>query len=306
MTILRRRHNSNFTIVPNSIFEHPDLSIEAKGVLGYLLSRPPDWTIRLTHIGHVLGMGRDKTERIFHELREAGYVLRGEQRRTGGKWGPAEFDVWDDPNLAKARPLEATADPLPEAHDTAAPPCPEKPFTAKPHAVFQGTYKGLKDTKTDSNKIDDDEDDARARAGIRKSMISETAWQVATEIGQEAGYATPQEWPPGWLGAPMRVQGFLDGGYPPEVIKLGALTALRKKRDGPPTAFTYFDKPIAEARARAEAALPKVISIPSQTVEVSNGKWNHHGARTRGSALDAFDQIEAAVDAGLRVPPRPI
>jgi hypothetical protein len=33
---------------------------------------------------------------------------------------------------------------------------------------------------------------------------------------------------------------------------------------------------------------------------------NSNGARTRGSALDGFDQIGIAVDAGLRVPPRPI
>ena len=39
MTIVRREHRAHFTIVPNAIFVDTRLSIEAKGVLGYLLSQ---------------------------------------------------------------------------------------------------------------------------------------------------------------------------------------------------------------------------------------------------------------------------
>ena len=39
MTIIRREHKAHFTIVPNAVFADTRLSIEAKGVLGYLLSR---------------------------------------------------------------------------------------------------------------------------------------------------------------------------------------------------------------------------------------------------------------------------
>jgi hypothetical protein len=35
MTIVRREHRAQFTIVPNAIFRDDQLSIEAKGVLGY-------------------------------------------------------------------------------------------------------------------------------------------------------------------------------------------------------------------------------------------------------------------------------
>jgi hypothetical protein len=40
VTIVRREHRAHFTILPNAIFLDERLSIEAKGVLGYLLSRP--------------------------------------------------------------------------------------------------------------------------------------------------------------------------------------------------------------------------------------------------------------------------
>ena len=56
MTIIRRKHDSQFTVVPNRIFEDDRLSIEAKGVLGYLLSRPHDWSVRHDHLQRELGL----------------------------------------------------------------------------------------------------------------------------------------------------------------------------------------------------------------------------------------------------------
>jgi hypothetical protein len=143
--IVRRHHNGNFTIVPNRVFEDDRLSVEAKGVLGYLLSRPHDWTIRLVQIGPTLKIGRDKLERIFKELIEAGYVLRGDQTRTKcQQWGPTEYIVLDQPEHVAACPTEETQ------QIEADPPCPEKPFTAEPCPANQGTYKGLKENKKDS------------------------------------------------------------------------------------------------------------------------------------------------------------
>ena len=44
MTIIRREHRAHFTVLPNAIFVDQRLSIEAKDVLGYLLSRPNKWS----------------------------------------------------------------------------------------------------------------------------------------------------------------------------------------------------------------------------------------------------------------------
>ena len=37
--IIRHKHNGSFTILPNAIFNDDRLSLAAKGLLGYLLSR---------------------------------------------------------------------------------------------------------------------------------------------------------------------------------------------------------------------------------------------------------------------------
>jgi hypothetical protein len=111
MTIVRREHRAQFTIVPNAIFRDDRLSIEAKGVLGYLLSRPHNWQVRLDHVGRTLRIGRKKLQRIFRELIGAGYVTR-EQQRTADAHRFCEIDyVVRDVPLAPIHPADAPPDP---------------------------------------------------------------------------------------------------------------------------------------------------------------------------------------------------
>ncbi len=111
MTIVRREHRAQFTIVPNAIFRDDRLSIEAKGVLGYLLSRPHNWQVRLDHVGRTLRVGRKKLQRIFRELIGAGYVTR-EQLRTADERQFCEIDyVVRDVPLGLIDPVEAPPGP---------------------------------------------------------------------------------------------------------------------------------------------------------------------------------------------------
>lgn len=60
--------------MPNTVLEDPRLSIEAKGLLCYLLSRPPNWQTNQGHIQRTLRIGRKLLLRCRGELRDAGYV----------------------------------------------------------------------------------------------------------------------------------------------------------------------------------------------------------------------------------------
>jgi hypothetical protein len=98
VTIVRREHRDNFTIVPNAMFLDERLSVEAKGVLGFLLSRPHAWQVRLEHIGRTLRVGRKKLQRIFRELISTGYVTREQQRILDGhRFGEMDYVVRDVP-----------------------------------------------------------------------------------------------------------------------------------------------------------------------------------------------------------------
>jgi len=111
MTIVRREHRAQFTIIPNAIFRDDRLLIEAKGVLGYLLSRPHNWQVRLDHVGRTLRIGRKKLQRIFRELIGAGYVTR-EQARTAGAHRFCEIDyVVREVPVAPIRPANASPGP---------------------------------------------------------------------------------------------------------------------------------------------------------------------------------------------------
>jgi hypothetical protein len=98
VTIIRREHRAHFTIVPNAMFLDKRLSIEAKGVLGFLLSRPHNWQVRLDHVERTLRIGRKKLQRIFRELIGAGYVTREQQRILDDqRFGEMDYVVRDVP-----------------------------------------------------------------------------------------------------------------------------------------------------------------------------------------------------------------
>ena len=71
------------SLVGSSFWEDEHLTIEAKGVLGYMLSRPGNWNIRLAQLEEALKVGKQKLRRVFRELVAAGYVARERQRREG-------------------------------------------------------------------------------------------------------------------------------------------------------------------------------------------------------------------------------
>src|SRR5258705_13416727 len=78
--IIRNKHKSRFTQIPNAIFEDQRISIGAKGLLVYLLSRPPNWSVQHKQLQRALGIGRKLLTKLLNELAEAGYVDRDENQ----------------------------------------------------------------------------------------------------------------------------------------------------------------------------------------------------------------------------------
>jgi hypothetical protein len=138
--IFRGRHKSNFSALSNGIWVDEKLSVEAKGTLGYLLSRPPNWHVRLGQVGRQLKIGKDKLQRIFRELIAAGYVERRQQGRKRGAFAQACYYVCDKPSASVATL------PQPVKPQTA------KPQTAKPQTAKRAAYKRRNLTNTDSTK----------------------------------------------------------------------------------------------------------------------------------------------------------
>lgn len=80
--IIKSKQSSNYTVLPNDVFNQ-NFSVEAIGLLAYLLSLPHDWVVYKKNLSDKLNLGREKLDRIFKELIEKGYIISVEKRISG-------------------------------------------------------------------------------------------------------------------------------------------------------------------------------------------------------------------------------
>ena len=118
MAIIKSKHASNYTVIPNEVF-NSGLSVGAIGLLTYFLNLPHDWIIYKTTVHEKLGIGREKLDRYFKELVNNGYIISVHKHMDNGKF-EYEHIVYDKPFNGEPQ----TAKPL-----------TEKPYTAKPQTV---------------------------------------------------------------------------------------------------------------------------------------------------------------------------
>lgn len=76
----------SFSSCPDDIFEDQSLSHAARGVVAFLVGRPPNWQIRISHIKSRLGISDHRWDKYRNEMISAGYFLQKKYRSTSGKW----------------------------------------------------------------------------------------------------------------------------------------------------------------------------------------------------------------------------
>jgi hypothetical protein len=78
------RSEQPYTVFANELLNDELLSADALGVLVYLVSKPPNWTVMPGKVGERFGCGRDKVYRILADLIDAGYVTSAPARDAAG------------------------------------------------------------------------------------------------------------------------------------------------------------------------------------------------------------------------------
>jgi len=73
-----------YFVVDNALFNDESLSWEARGLMGYLLSKPDHWQVRLHDLMKRGPAGEHKLRRILRELLHAGYLQRWRIKRPDG------------------------------------------------------------------------------------------------------------------------------------------------------------------------------------------------------------------------------
>ena len=85
MSIIRVVKEGKFFTVSNEPFQDSSLSWEARGVMGYILSKPDSWIVRTHDLVQQGPAGERKIKSILRELKAAGYMSRVQEKPEGNK-----------------------------------------------------------------------------------------------------------------------------------------------------------------------------------------------------------------------------
>jgi hypothetical protein len=101
MMILKPACKREFVTIPNSLLNDTRVSIETRGMIAHLLSKPKNWKIRPLPLAKALSrrgernLGRKRLYRMFSEASEARYMARSATQRhqDDGSWGGYDYIV---------------------------------------------------------------------------------------------------------------------------------------------------------------------------------------------------------------------
>jgi len=303
VNIVKRRKTKAFVTLENELVRDRRLSLDEHGMLHYLLSLPDDWEVSRDNCAKFWDIGRDKCARIFRRLRECGWAQVERVHAEDGTFLGVRWIITDEPAIVVPdddldrdiddETASVAGPPEPESaanHDT------ENPAHGSPVArVTRDTEKACHGLYIDSKKTDSEENRILRKpdadvAAAREPLIGKPAFDLAEKLLVIAGH-DPKFWPPGWCGAPMRVQTWLNSGWPQEII-IAATRAVAARKTGPPAASVqFFEKAIAEEVARQAAPLPIVEVRQAEQLTVTR----HGTSRSQsGGSLTASIRRELA------------
>lgn len=159
MTIIRHEHNKQnpYVIINKSVLEDHELSWGAKGLLSYLVSKPYDWEIRVSHLSKIYGArggGERAIYTLLNELMEAGYCIRSQSRDMDGKFEKVEYiihefknkgpvDFKSDAGVEESKNYETKNMTIPSTYDFQ--PKSSQPNTRQSDAYTNNRYRLIKE-----------------------------------------------------------------------------------------------------------------------------------------------------------------
>jgi len=157
MTTVRGVKDRRFKFVQllNSMFEDSNLSLKAKGLIGYCLTKTENWNFHIDHLSSVLKEGVKSIYSVINECIERGYAYRYQGRSKDGKLLPMEFIISDSKEEIETLRKDLESDPsfkkcLPDRRFGDA----VSPLAGFGDAVFPGEIPGCIYSNTDSSNTE--------------------------------------------------------------------------------------------------------------------------------------------------------
>nr|DAN61617.1 MAG TPA: Dna polymerase B [Caudoviricetes sp.] len=179
MSIIRTKREHNYTVISNKVYEKNQLSWQAMGLLGYLLTKPDNWQVMVAELVNVTKdtkkpTGREGIYNIINELKEKGFIS---VRKNSD--GSTDYTVYDEPfqNPNQGKPNQGKPN---QGKPNQGKPNQGKPNQAEPTLVNTDIQQVLKDSKY--GDVGDDVPEA-----------SESAKPISINIGD---FAITDDWEP--------------------------------------------------------------------------------------------------------------
>lgn len=102
--IIKPNPKRYFARIPNELLNDWRLAIETRGMIAYLVAKPPNWILHPEVTMTEIGVGRKKLDRMYGEAMCARYMARSVKQTQGpdGSWGPFEYIVGMPEDVAAA------------------------------------------------------------------------------------------------------------------------------------------------------------------------------------------------------------
>jgi hypothetical protein len=126
MPVIKSKLQTRYFIYPNAVAQSK-ISLEAKGLIAYMSSKPDDWIFHKSEIMKECKVGRDKLNKIYKELELSGNLVVTQLHDKEGKFSRTETLFFVDPENNPA------FIPLTEKQ----PPCTDLPLTDSPYTDKQ-------------------------------------------------------------------------------------------------------------------------------------------------------------------------
>lgn len=97
MAIIKTKKERNYVCIDNAVLENTKLSLKAKGLLAYLLTKPDSWEISVSHLITQSTDGRTAIYSAISELEELGYIKKTRLRDESGKVLSFQYIVYERP-----------------------------------------------------------------------------------------------------------------------------------------------------------------------------------------------------------------
>ncbi len=112
MSVLRTRKNKDnpYVMIDTQLLKREDVSLKAKGMHCYLISKPDDWQIYVSELQKNFKDGRDGVRAALNELEKLGYIEKHQVKVKDGRFKGWDYDVKESIKMKSPKTEKPKAD----------------------------------------------------------------------------------------------------------------------------------------------------------------------------------------------------